>query len=84
MSEHKRFTDLINVDGYSNDDMKNVTQCQTGDENIGSAPHASVLPDDSQKSHVPKHSQNKHQTRHHAVDVLEGVFDSYGPRAHRK
>lgn len=73
---------LVNVDGDSDDDVQQVTECQAADQNVGSIAHALVLVDDPQQGGVADDAHHKHQARHHRVDVLEGVPDFRGSGAH--
>ena len=76
------WTHLVNIDGNADDDVQQVSERQAGDQDVGPVPHALILIDDSQQSGIANNAHNKHQARHHRVNVLERVSDFRGPGAH--
>lgn len=66
---------LEDIEGYADDYVHKVSQCQTGNEGVRPVPHALVLVYNPQQGGVADQTDHKHQNGNHGVDVPEVVLD---------
>lgn len=73
---------LKHIYGDGNDDIKQVSECQAANQDIGSIPHTLVLVYDPEERWVADDPHHKDQAGHDRVHILEGVLDLCGLYAH--
>lgn len=73
---------LKHIDWDGNDNIKQVSQSQAANQDIGSVPHALVLVYDPEQRRVANDAHHKDQAGDDGVHVLEGVPDFCGLQAH--
>lgn len=71
---------LEDIEGYADDYVHEVPQCQTGNEGVRPVPHALVLVYNPQQGGVADQTDHKHQYGNHGVDVPKIVLD-FGTRS---
>lgn len=82
VSRKKKGVYLKHVDRDGDDDIKQVSQSQAANQDIGSVPHALVLVYDPEQRRVANDAHHEDQAGDDGVHVLEGVPDFCGLHAH--
>lgn len=72
---------LVDIDGYINCDVHQVSEGQASDERVRSISHAFVLLDNPEQSDVPNDPHSKNEAGQDCVDVLEDRLYGGGPQA---